>query len=103
MSHFKHSVDSVRKFAPNLAVNAGSTFDLVVVACSRAGVNTEVFAEESSLSSVNLPQPATGYPVSTCLLPGVLSMQVVLEESAAAVAAAAGTPAGTQTGPGSYQ
>jgi hypothetical protein len=75
---------------------AGSTFELLVVACSRAGVNTQVFAEQGSLNSVNLPQPVTGWPVSTCLLPGVLSMQVVLEESSAAAAAAAATSAGTQ-------
>lgn len=78
-------------------VHAGSTFELLLVAASRAGVNPQVFAEESSLGGVNLPQPATGWPVSTCLLPGVLSMQVVLEESATAAAGAgAGTPGATQ-------
>lgn len=71
---------------------AGSTFELLVVACSRAGVNSQVFVEELTPHSIALPQPAKGCPVSTCLLPGVLSMQVVLEETAAA----AGTPAGTQ-------
>lgn len=66
-----------------------------MVACSRAGINSQVFAEEGSLQSVNLPQPASGWPVSTCLLPGVLSMQVLLEEAAAAGTQAA-TPPSTQ-------
>jgi hypothetical protein len=77
------------------AYAAGSTFELAVVACSRAGINQQVFAEEGSLHSVNLDQPASGWPVSTCMLPGVLSMQVLLEESAAA---AAGTQAATPPG-----
>lgn len=77
------------------AIAAGSTFELAVVACSRAGINSQVFAEEGSLQSVNLPQPASGWPVSTCLLPGVLSMQVLLEEAAAAGTQAA-TPPSTQ-------
>lgn len=79
------------------AIAAGSTFELAVVACSRAGINSHVFAEEGSLQSVNLPQPASGWPVSTCLLPGVLSMQVLLEEAAAAAAGTqAATPPSTQ-------
>jgi hypothetical protein len=76
---------------------AGATFELAVVACSRAGVNQQLFTEEPSLHSISLQQPVTGWPVSTCLLPGLLSMQVVLEESPAAAAAGAGTPAGTQS------
>lgn len=60
---------------------AGSTFEIVVVACSRAGVNKQVFIEDSSTAStINLQQPVTGHPVGSCLLPGTLSMQVVLEE-----------------------
>jgi hypothetical protein len=42
-----------------------------------------------------LQQPTTGLPINTCNLPGVLSMQVVLEEGPAA-AAAAGTQSGSQ-------
>jgi len=75
------------------AAHAGSTFELLVVACSRAGVNHQVFIEEGNTHSISLQQPAAGWPVSTCLLPGVLSMQVVLEEATAAATAA--TPTAT--------
>lgn len=73
--------------------HAGSTFELLVVVCSRAGVNHQVFIEEGNTHSISLQQPAAGWPVSACLLPGVLSMQVVLEEATAA--AAATTPTAT--------
>jgi hypothetical protein len=59
---------------------AGSTFELLLVTASRAGVNTQLFTEDSSPSSSALQQPATGWPVGTAILPGVLSMQVMLEQ-----------------------
>lgn len=45
-------------------------------------MNQQLFVEEqgTAAGAVNLQQPASGWPVSSCLLPGVLSMQVVLEQ-----------------------
>uniref|UniRef100_A0A383V794 HORMA domain-containing protein n=1 Tax=Tetradesmus obliquus TaxID=3088 RepID=A0A383V794_TETOB len=74
----------------------GSTFELLAVATSRAGVNPQVFLEEPSTQAVLLQQPATGLPLNSCSLPGVLSMQVVLEEGPAAAAAAAATQTGSE-------
>jgi hypothetical protein len=78
-----------------LCCTAGSTFELLAVATSRTGVNRQVFLEEPNTQAVLLQQPATGLPLNTCNLPGVLSMQVVLEEGPAATAAVAGTQSGS--------
>lgn len=76
---------------------AGSTFELVAVATSRVGVIPQVLAEESDLQSITLQQPAAGIPLNACTLPGVLSMQVVLEETAAAADTDAASGAGATT------
>jgi hypothetical protein len=76
-------------------------FELLLVTASRSGVSSQLFAEEPASSSagrLQLQQPAAGWPLGACHLPGVLSMQVVLEEgpprdtTAAAAAAAAVLP-----------
>lgn len=75
-----------------------------MVTTSRAGVNQQLFVEEpaGSAGGLQLAQPATGWPIGTCLLPGVLSMQVVLEEGASQPrqhTAAGGTQATTSAPP----
>jgi hypothetical protein len=45
--------------APLVCVSAGSTFELIAIATSRAGVNRQVFAEEL-INTVCLQEPATG-------------------------------------------
>ena len=48
------------------------------------------FVEEAELNELLLlPQPVLGIPVDTLRLPGVLSMQLILEEPQAAAAASA--------------
>lgn len=78
---------------------AGSTFELLAVANSRAGVNAQAFSEES-LEAILPQQPASGLPVNTCLLPGVLSMQVVAEAGRADAAYTGADAAGQAGGAG---
>lgn len=64
-------------------------------------MNHQVLVEDPAASThaaLSLQQPVTAWPVSTCLLPGALSMQVMLEEAgAAAPSATPGAAAVTET------
>lgn len=57
------------------------------------------FVEEAELNELLLlPQPVLGIPVDTLRLPGVLSMQLILEEPQAAAAAASAPPTAAAAG-----
>lgn len=57
---------------------------MLALATSRAGADPAFWAEEDPREAAALAPPAAAVPVKAVALPGVLSMQVLLEEGAGA-------------------
>ncbi|KAI8469671.1 MAG: DNA-binding protein [Monoraphidium minutum] len=62
----------------------GATFELLALATSREGAEPGFWAEEDPLESAALEPPVAAAPATAIHLPGVLSMQVLLEEGGSA-------------------
>lgn len=62
----------------------GATFELLALAISRQGADPAFWAEEDPTESAALEPPVSAVPVKTISVDGVISMQVLLEESSGA-------------------